>query len=594
MNKIIDEKVSISSADFRNFKALSNFSLSLRDMNILVGPNNCGKSTILSAFRALSAALRRATSRKPEIVSLSTGRHYAYRMSDDLLPISIENIHTDYEEVDTTVKFKLSNKNELTLLFPADGGCILLPETTGRDVATVADFKRAFPISVGVVPVLGPVEHKEVMVDPETVRKNLYTHRASRHFRNYWWYNPADFEVFSNLVHQTWPGMGICRPERSDKFSSTISMFCQEGRIDRELFWAGFGFQVWCQLLTHIARSSHQTILVVDEPEIYLHPDVQRQLLDILRKSGPDVLLATHSTEIMSEADPSEILLVEKSKRSAQRLKDIKQVQSALELIGSVQNITLTQLARNRRVVFFEGMHDFKLLRRFARRLGLNEFATGVGITPVKSEGAASWQRMRDVAWGIEKTLGSTLKIGAIFDRDFRCQEEVGSIIGELREHLTFIHIHKRKEIENYLLMPDALDRAIQGAANERARRLGITAPPVERAESILTRITDEIKGEIQAQYLAKRGEFLRSSGRDQATIAAETIKWFDEYWAALTTRLIVVPGKQVLQLFRAEIQERYGISITDLRIIDSIRVEEIPDDVKRILEQLEHFRVQE
>ena len=217
----------ITSVQFRNFKALSNFSLSLREMNILVGPNNCGKSTILSAFRALSVALRRATSRKPEVVSSSTGRLYGYRISDDSLPISVENVHTDYEESDTTVVFRLSNKNELQLLFPADGGCILLTETTGREVATVADFKRAFPISVGVVPVLGPVEHKEVLVDKETVRKNLYTHRASRHFRSYWSYNPDDFETFSDLIRKTWPGMDICRPERSDVLSGVLSMFCQ-------------------------------------------------------------------------------------------------------------------------------------------------------------------------------------------------------------------------------------------------------------------------------------------------------------------------------------------------------------------------------
>ena len=44
------------------------------------------------------------------------------------------------------------------------------------------------------------------------------------------------------------------------------------------------------------------------------HPDVQRQLLSLLRTLGPDILLATHSTEILAEADPSEIALVDKAK----------------------------------------------------------------------------------------------------------------------------------------------------------------------------------------------------------------------------------------------------------------------------------------
>jgi len=44
--------------DFRRFKAFRAFSLQLRHFNILVGPNNAGKSTILAAFRILAAALR--------------------------------------------------------------------------------------------------------------------------------------------------------------------------------------------------------------------------------------------------------------------------------------------------------------------------------------------------------------------------------------------------------------------------------------------------------------------------------------------------------------------------------------------------------
>jgi predicted ATPase len=49
---------------FNRFKAFRDFSLDLRHVNILIGPNNAGKSTILAAFRILAAALRRATARK--------------------------------------------------------------------------------------------------------------------------------------------------------------------------------------------------------------------------------------------------------------------------------------------------------------------------------------------------------------------------------------------------------------------------------------------------------------------------------------------------------------------------------------------------
>jgi predicted ATP-dependent endonuclease of OLD family len=86
------------------------------------------------------------------------------------------------------------------------------------------------------------------------------------------------------------------------------------------LFWAGFGFQIWCQLLTHLAQAGDADLIVVDEPEVYLHPDVQRQLLPLLKTLGPAILLATHSAAILSGAQADEILLIDKRHNSTSRL----------------------------------------------------------------------------------------------------------------------------------------------------------------------------------------------------------------------------------------------------------------------------------
>jgi predicted ATPase len=63
--------------DFHRFKAFAKFSLHIRHFNILIGPNNAGKSTILAAFRILAAAIRRAGNRKPEIIRGPNGRGLA-------------------------------------------------------------------------------------------------------------------------------------------------------------------------------------------------------------------------------------------------------------------------------------------------------------------------------------------------------------------------------------------------------------------------------------------------------------------------------------------------------------------------------------
>jgi hypothetical protein len=560
-------------------------------LNILVGPNNSGKLTIIGALRALAAGLRVARSRAPERIDLAEGRRIGYRLNEASLPISLENVHTDYEPTDSKVTFTLNNGNRLHLIFPESQGCFLVPDAPGEIIRSVALFKRHFPITLTVIPVLGPVEHREQRRERDTVVAWLSTHRASRHFRSYWYHFPEGFEAFAELVRKTWPGMEIQPPEITDRMTDELSMFCLEDRMTRELYWAGFGFQIWCQLLTHLSRASDTTLVVVDEPEVYLHPDVQRQLLGILRDMGADILLATHSTEIMAEADPSEIVLIDKRKHSAERLKDIAGVQRAMDSVGSVQNITLTTLARNRRVLFVEDDDDFRLLRRFARRLGFLELAAGFGITPLASGGFGSWQRVTTLARGIGEVLGTQLAIGAVYDRDYFCSEEIALVTSTLSGSLRLAHVHERKEIENYLLIPAALDRAIARALADRASRTGISAPAAPAAVELLREVTDPLKDDVQSQLIARRTTYLRSTRQDVAVITRDTLALFTPKWEDLSLRLTLVPGKETLQAFRERVQTTLGVSITDARIIDSIYREEIPADLVTLLQGVEKFR---
>jgi energy-coupling factor transporter ATP-binding protein EcfA2 len=561
-------------------------------MNILVGPNNCGKSTIIGAFRVLDIALRQARYKEAtRVLGQDQRQYFGYKITEENLPISIENVHTDYSDEDSLVTFKCSNGNRLKLFFPAGGGCNFIAEADAEIVRTPRVFRREFPISIQIVPVLGPVEHEEVVLSEDTVRRGLSTHRASRHFRNYWRYYPDGFDEFASLIQRTWPGLDIQRPELSEPLTRKLVMFCLENRISREIYWAGFGFQVWCQLLTHVARAKDASLLVVDEPEVYLHPDVQRQLVGILRDAGPDILMASHSTEIMSEADASEIILIDKTKHIGRHLHDIEGVQAALEAVGSIQNITLTQLARSGRLLFVEGLDDFKVLRRFAKIAKLSDLATGVDITAVESEGFSSWDRTASAAWGFEKALGGTLRVGAIFDRDYYSDEEIKDISDKMSRHLRLVHIHSRKEVENYLLNPDVLERALGKALAERERRAGIKVSRSKTVHSILDKVTSQLKTDIQAQLIEKRASFLKKTGKDPATITKETIEWFENMWSALGTRMEVVPGKEVLGSLRKEIATLYSVTLTDFRIIDEFELEEIPSDLRELLRKLEEFR---
>ena len=585
----LEPRVSISSVRFRNFKALQDFSVSLDQTNILVGPNNSGKSTIIGAFRALEAGLRRARARKQERVPARDG-DIGYVIPRDSIPISLVNAQTDYHNVEALVTFRMSNGNRLVLSFVrGDENGFLRIESAKPVANSIAAFKQAFPIDVAVVPVLGPVENEEAVVLEETVRTNLATHRASRNFRNYWRYNPEQFEPFRETIIRTWPGMDIARPEFSED-RSFLAMFCKEERIDRELFWMGFGFQVWCQLLTHISRATGATMLVVDEPDIYLHPDLQRQLVSLLREAGPDTLIATHSTDIIAEAEPTEILVVDKSKSSAKRIKGPEGVKGALQSIGSVHNVALTQIERAGRVMFVEG-GDYRILAQFAKRLGLRELATGSGLVWFPLGGFPTRSHVRGVTEGIIKTVGKSLMFGGVFDRDFRSQEEVAAIESDLKETLSTVMILERKEIENYLLVPSILERALDRAIMDRFRRTGSKIVVAESLTGILDKLTRGEKADLQAQYIAKRSQHLKESTKDQSTITLETIEMFEASWNDLPTRMNIVAGKETYGATIAYIQNTYGVNLTVSKIIDAFRADEIPWDLRNLLYGLESFR---
>jgi len=177
--------------DFHRFKAFERFVLNLRHFNILVGPNNSGKSTILAAFRILASALRKARTRKPELVPTPQGRGFGYKSDLSGVSVAEENIFFNYDDsAPASVRFKLSNQSELFLYFPELGSCYLIADTQVGPPRTPSAFCKHFNCPIGFVPILGPVEHKEALYKEEAARHALFNYTAARNFRNIWYHYP--------------------------------------------------------------------------------------------------------------------------------------------------------------------------------------------------------------------------------------------------------------------------------------------------------------------------------------------------------------------------------------------------------------------
>jgi predicted ATP-dependent endonuclease of OLD family len=368
-------------------------------------------------------------------------------------------------------------------------------------------------------------------------------------------------------------------------------MFCPEKRFPREIYWAGFGFQVWCQMLTYILRASADALLIIDEPDVYLHSDLQRQLVAILRSSPADTLIATHSTEIISEAEPSELLVIRKGAKQAYRVKDVEQLRDIFATLGSNLNPVLTQLAKARRAIFVEGK-DFRILSAFARKLGYQDVANRADFAVIPANGFNPTM-VQNFKSGIESTLGKSISSAIIFDRDYRTQDEVDTLIGSFSKFSTLQHVHRRKEIENYLLDPVVLQKAVDRRVKERATRAGVAAQSIVQVDTMLDDIYESMRSKILSQYLPNGVDFLKNKNPslDKSTLTQKVLDEFESRWSQPKGRIELVPGKEVLAELNAKLQGILGISVTAVAIMSEMSASEVPLEIRDLLKNIDLFR---
>ncbi len=536
--------------------------------------------------------MRKATSRKAEAIRGPHGHVPGYAIDLSAVSVAEENIFYNYDDsAAATVTFTLSNQNQLTLYFPERNACYLIADAHGKQTATPTTFRSQFNCPIGFVPILGPVDHFEGLFEKEAARLALFNYRAARNFRNIWYHYPEKFDAFQSALRQTWPGMDIQRPEIDISHGKPrLHMFCPEDRIPREIFWAGFGFQVWCQMLTHLIQSSDAALFMIDEPDIYLHAELQRQLLGLLRNLGPDILIATHSTEIITEAELGDIVLINKHRRFARRIEHPSQLEEVFKILGSNLNPILTQLAKTRRAFFVEGK-DFQILGKFANKLGFTAIGNRSEFAVVPVEGFAP-DRIRSLKIGMETTLGAEVSAAAVLDKDYRSDLERLSISAACREFCNFVAIHRRKEIENFLLVPSAIDRAAERKLADRIKRTGVELKYRPEAARLLEDFAAKKRSYVTAQYLAFRRRFERTNSPNlhEATVNEAALNEFENCWKDAISRLEVIPGKEALSVLNQYLQQQYGVSVTPTAIIDAMRQEDIPEEMRQLIRDITAF----
>ena len=149
--------------------------------------------------------------------------------------------------------------------------------------------------------------------------------------------------------------------------------------------------------------------------------------------------------------------------------------------------------------------------------------------------------------------------------------------------------IHNRKEIENYLLVSEALDRAAERKVQEQTKRSGKKQVYSPQAEECLHSYLQTHRHHITAQYLKCARQFARSHspGTDESTITEKTLAEFESSWKR---PLDMIPGKDAISGFNELLQDQFGISVTTTAVINAMRMEEIPAEIVELVTKLGTF----
>ncbi|OFW09863.1 MAG: chromosome segregation protein SMC [Acidobacteria bacterium RIFCSPLOWO2_12_FULL_59_11] len=262
---------------------------------------------------------------------------------------------------------------------------------------------------------------------------------------------PADWQELAGSIER-WFSVKIHEPRYESAKDVYITVEYRQNSKDYDIIAGGSGFQQILTLLAFLYGYQLTTILF-DEPDAHLHVNLQREILDYFKRKSFErdiqFLIATHAEEFVRGVDASQIvsLLHQVPKR-------IESTPVVLRAMADVSNEEITRLVASPYILYVEGESDERILRAWADQCGAQlamdkvcfKSMGGGGKENMKARANEHFAALQQIIPGVSRLL--------LFDYDdsdtaFHPQPDNPSLAE-----------WKRKNIENYLLVPDAWKRA--------------------------------------------------------------------------------------------------------------------------------------
>lgn len=297
--------LNISEINFDSDKYTKGFQtkVKLSKIIVVVGPNNSGKSQLLrdiesfpnkDNMKIISSLELNLPSEESEIESLVN--KFKTDPQPDGLPsetihLSAPKLETNADQLTETIEI-VKLKNEINVIKSFDKrselGKLLRFYRVRLDGKT--RFDLISPKQMGIK--LKPGNFFVSLILDDVLREEL----RNKIFNEFGWYfyfenNNGQYAIKTSREYRT------CEQEKSDK-QEDLQFLADSNTIEEQ----GHGFQSFVGLMLAVSSLEH-TILLIDEPEAYLHPPqaqhLGQQLAELAEKREGTLIASTHSSDFL-------------------------------------------------------------------------------------------------------------------------------------------------------------------------------------------------------------------------------------------------------------------------------------------------------
>ena len=407
--------------NFKRFREPTEFVLKPEGVTFLAGGNNSGKSTLLQALAVWEFARSVIEVNKGKAAFLAGAGGQGVGVSaEEFSPIALPNLKHLWSDLKVlngaagngyTLRIRCDWQTaidppvdrHLEFGFALSNDRLFLKRTASNLAAGDAMPRMAYlPPFAGIGP-------REERMSPATRKRWMGRGLAGAVLRNllydFWQQNCDErekakgpkgriprsklaelrktdsWEQLLNVLQEVFK-TGLSVNQFNELYHTTIEVAAWEGQLlnkqfrkktgtpQKDLMVEGSGFLQWLSVYA-LALNKELDVLLLDEPDAHLHPTLQGHLIhklsQLARENRKQVLLATHSTTILSETKVEQIFRME----DRSYLKDERGRVSLFVGLGSQYAPRLDRLKRCKRLFLHDGPSNIEILQAWARRLGM-------------------------------------------------------------------------------------------------------------------------------------------------------------------------------------------------------------------------------